>query len=75
MELEKRVATLETRIECLNTLVVALIGIQKGLHPDLLEGAVSHTATLHDANALYSANLSDDQIQRVEAMLKLYLQR
>lgn len=66
---------MEIRIECLSMLVVALIGIQKGLHPDLLEDAVSQTADLHDANAPYLTRLSDDQIQNVEAMLRLYLQR
>lgn len=75
MNLEEQVAALETRIECLSMLVVALIGIHKGLHPDLLDAAVSQTANLHDANALYRTHLTDDQIQRVEAMLKLYLQR
>lgn len=75
MNLEERVAALKACIECLSMLVVALIGIQKAVHPDLLEDAVSQTANLHDANALYEIRLSDDQIQRVEAMLKLYLQR
>lgn len=75
MDLEERVATLETRVECLSMLVVALIGIQKAVRPDLLEDAVSQAADLHDANAPYLTRLSDDQIQKVEAMLKLYLQR
>lgn len=75
MNLEDRVTALETRIECLSMLVVALTGIQNGLNPDLLEDAVSQTANLHAANALYEIRLSDDQIQKVEAMLKLYLQR
>lgn len=75
MNTEERISALETRVECLSMLVVALIGIHKGLHPDLLGAAFSKTADLHDANAPYQTRLTDDQIQKVEAMLKLYLQQ
>lgn len=75
MNLEDRVATLETRVECLSMLAVTLLGLQKAQNPDLLEIAVQKTFDLLDANALYEKRLSDDQIQKVLAMLKLYLQR
>lgn len=75
MNLEERIVTLETRIECLSMLIASLIGIHKGLHPDLLDAAVSNAANLHNANAPYQTRLTDEQIQRVEAMLKLYLQQ
>lgn len=75
MSLEERITVLETRVECLNMLAVALIGLQKAQNPDLLEIAVQQAFDLLDANGLYEKRLSDDQVQKVLAMLKPYLQR
>lgn len=70
--LERRVANLETQIEIQSLILGAAVAIAPDPQP--LLAYLKGFAEQHDAHALYSTSLSDDQLRRVQAGMLAYIE-